>query len=193
MTAVLILPGLFGSGEGHWQQHWLRDWPDSRCVVQDDWDNPKLDLWLSRLEEALDDFGGAYIVAHSLGCLLAAKLAGRDSAKRVRGALLVAPCDLKQTDNLHPGRIDFGDMPIQRLPFPTIVVGSLNDCYMSLDRLTFVGRCWNAEVRNIGNAGHINVVSGFGRWSGGYHFLDSLKAQTRHRKLLPLAPAALAL
>jgi uncharacterized protein len=192
MTAVLILPGLFGSGEGHWQQHWLLDWPDSRCVAQDDWDNPKLDHWLFRLEEALDAVGEAYIVAHSLGCLLAAKLAGRDSARRVKGALLVAPCDLSATDRLHPGRIDFGDMPMQRLPFPSIVVGSLNDCYMSLDRLTVLGRCWNADVKNIGNAGHINVASGFGRWNGGYLLLHGLTARTRNKKPMP-SPAALAL
>ena len=40
MTATLIIPGLYGSGEGHWQRYWLRDRPDSVLVEQDDWDDP---------------------------------------------------------------------------------------------------------------------------------------------------------
>ncbi|MBO9187707.1 RBBP9/YdeN family alpha/beta hydrolase [Rhizobium sp. L80/93] len=188
MTAVLILPGLFGSDEAHWQQHWLRDQPDSLCVVQDDFNNPRLSDWMLRLEEALDAVGEAYIVAHSLGCLLAAHLAGRGAARQVKAALLVAPCDLEPTHTLHPGKVLFGDMPMGQLPFPTKVVGSLNDRYMSLDRLTLVGRCWGAEIKNIGNAGHINTASGFGRWSGGYQLLEGMKSHTRRRRSVAELP-----
>ncbi|MBX5156708.1 MULTISPECIES: alpha/beta fold hydrolase [unclassified Rhizobium] len=177
MSDVLILPGLFGSGEGHWQQHWLQDQPGSCCVVQDDWDHPDLDNWLPRLEGALEEAGEAYLVAHSLGCLLAARLAGRSAARRVKGALLVAPCDLPVTEILHPGHIAFDGMPTAPLPFPSIVVGSMNDAYMTVDRLTLFGRLWKAETRNIGLAGHINIASGFGRWRNGYRLLDALTAR----------------
>ncbi|EJZ20027.1 alpha/beta fold hydrolase (plasmid) [Rhizobium sp. Pop5] len=192
MSGVLILPGLFGSGEGHWQQYWLQDQPDSRCVTQDDWDHPNLDSWLPRLEDALEEAGEAYLVAHSLGCLLAARLAGRSAARRVKGALLVAPCDLPPTEILHPGQISFGDMPAAALPFPSIVIGSMNDAYMTVDRLTLFGRLWNAETRNIGLAGHINVASGFGRWRTGYRLLDALKARSRTRKRLAPLPSVFA-
>ncbi|MGO7902621.1 RBBP9/YdeN family alpha/beta hydrolase, partial [Rhizobium ruizarguesonis] len=74
----------FGSGEGHWQQHWLHDQPGSLFVAQDDWDHPNLDNWLLRLEGSLEEAGEAYLVAHSLGCLLAARLAGRSAARRVK-------------------------------------------------------------------------------------------------------------
>ncbi|MFT4183944.1 MAG: alpha/beta hydrolase, partial [Rhizobium sp.] len=86
MSRVLILPGLFGSGEGHWQRYWLQDQPEGRVVEQEDWDRPNLCDWMIRLEGALEEAGEAYIVAHSLGCLLAARLAGRPAAKRVKGA-----------------------------------------------------------------------------------------------------------
>ncbi|MBY5779044.1 RBBP9/YdeN family alpha/beta hydrolase [Rhizobium leguminosarum] len=193
MIDVLILPGLFGSGEGHWQQHWLQDQPGSCCVAQDDWDHPNLDNWLLRLEGALEEAGEAYLVAHSLGCLLAARLAGRSAARRVKGALLVAPCDLPATENLHPGHISFGAMPTAPLPFPSIVVGSMNDAYMTVDRLTLFGRLWNAETRNIGLAGHINIASGFGRWRNGYRMLDALKTQTRGRRHIVSMPPAFAM
>jgi uncharacterized protein len=182
MSRILILPGLFGSGEGHWQHHWLREHPDSRLVEQDDWDRPRLHDWMLRLEETLAEEDDAYIVAHSLGCLLAAQLAGRPSARRVRGALLVAPCDLPSTEALHPGHLAFGTMPTKALPFASIVVGSLNDIYISLDRLTMFARLWKSDLRNIGLAGHINVASGFGRWPSGYGLLTELKSRTRHRR-----------
>ncbi|MBB4275420.1 RBBP9/YdeN family alpha/beta hydrolase [Rhizobium mongolense] len=182
MSRTLILPGLFGSGEGHWQDYWLKEHPDSRLVEQDDWDRPRLHDWILRLEETLAEEDGAYIVAHSLGCLLTAQLAGRPSARRVRGALLVAPCDLPSTEALHPGHLAFGTMPTKALPFASIVVGSLNDIYISLERLTMFARLWKSDLRNIGLAGHINVASGFGRWPSGYGLLSTLKSRTRHRR-----------
>ncbi|NTI78684.1 RBBP9/YdeN family alpha/beta hydrolase [Rhizobium rhizogenes] len=179
MTRVLILPGLFGSDIGHWQHHWLDDQPDSALVAQHDWDQPSLADWMTKLESALEEAGEAYLVAHSLGCLLAANLTDRPAARRVRGALLVAPCDLSTTESLHPGRISFGTMPTGRLPFPSILVGSLNDVYMAIDRLHLFGRLWQSEVQNIGLAGHINVASGFGRWAGGYARVHKLKIWSR--------------
>ncbi|MGO8077662.1 RBBP9/YdeN family alpha/beta hydrolase, partial [Rhizobium leguminosarum] len=66
--------------------------------------------------------------------------------------------------------------------FPSIVVGSMNDAYMTVDRLTLFGRLWNAETRNIGLAGHINVASGFGRWRNGYRLMEGLTTQTSGRR-----------
>jgi len=190
MTPVLVLPGLFGSEDAHWQSAWLRDHPESRLVEQDNWDRPQLNVWLERLETSLEQAGEAYIVAHSLGCVLAASLAGRPSASRVKGALLVAPCDLPATERLHSGQIAFGTMPTARLPFASLLVGSLNDHYMSLDRLTLFARLWGSELRNVGLAGHINVTSGYGRWPGGYRLFETLKARIRHLdKIPPMKPA----
>jgi hypothetical protein len=185
MTRVLIVPGLFGSGEGHWQRHWLIDQPASRLVEQDDWERPALSHWLARLESELDRADEAYIVAHSLGCVLTAHLAGSASAGKVKGALLVAPCDLAPTDRLHPGQVAFGTMPTAALPFPAIMVGSLNDRYMALDRLTLFSRLWGTDLRNIGLAGHINIDSGYGRWSAGYSFLETLKTKAVHLGKIP--------
>lgn len=182
MTSTLILPGLNGSDDGHWQRFWLKDDAESRLVEQDDWKSPRIEAWAKRLEDVLAEEGPAFIVAHSLGCLLAAKCAEGPAAKLIRGALLVAPCDLSTTEKLHPGAIHFGRMPTRILPFPTITVGSLNDIYMPLENLSFYNRLWKTEVRNLGQAGHINIASGFGRWTGGYELLSLLKMKARSRR-----------
>jgi len=169
MTRILILPGFMGSGPGHWQRHWLSDHPGSQLLEQEDWDRPHLHGWLTRLESALEDQDDVILVAHSLGCLLAANLAGRESAEKVRSALLVAPCHLDRTAEIHPNAIDFGSMPLKRLPFPSLVVSSLDDPYMGFDQSRHCASVWGSNLINLGYAGHINIAAGFGRWVQGYH------------------------
>lgn len=184
MTRTLILPGFMGSGTDHWQQHWLSDHPGSRFVEQDNWDRPHLDAWLARLESVLGKHGDVILVAHSLGCLLAAHLAGRASAETIRGALLVAPCHLDRTEYIHPGAIRFGAMPEAPLPFPSLVVASLNDPYMPFEQCRHYASLWGSELIDLGHAGHINVASGFGRWVHGYRLASLFQrdgSDTMHR------------
>jgi len=176
---TLILPGLNGSPDAHWQRHWARDNPESRVVEQHDWACPLREDWLQELERQVEMIGrDVWLVGHSLGCVLAAHFAESRLAGRIRGALLVAPCDLDATEILNPCIVRFGAMPRRRLPFPSLVVGSLNDPYMPVDRLRRTAQAWGSDLVNIGEAGHINVASGFGRWSAGYDFLELLKERT---------------
>ncbi|WP_242224758.1 RBBP9/YdeN family alpha/beta hydrolase [Shinella zoogloeoides] len=176
---TLILPGLNGSSEAHWQRYWARDNPESRVVEQHDWACPQRESWLAELERQIGMIGrDVWLVGHSLGCVLAARFAESRLAGRVRGALLVAPCDLDATESLHPCIVRFGAMPRRRLPFPSLVVGSLNDPYMPVDRLRRTAAAWGSDLFDIGEAGHINVASGFGRWAAGYDFLDLLKERS---------------
>ncbi|WP_132074276.1 RBBP9/YdeN family alpha/beta hydrolase [Sinorhizobium americanum] len=179
MVKTLIVPGLFGSGEGHWQRHWLIDQPGATLVEQGDWNRPALAAWRSALETEIDRHPSVDIVAHSLGCLLVAGLAGHPVAKRIRSVLLVAPCDLEETERLHPGAIAFGGMPRQRLSFPSLVVGSLNDPYMRFDRLRIFCEEWGSRLVDLGHAGHINIASGFGRWPAGYDLLQVLNGMAK--------------
>lgn len=174
MVQTLIIPGLNGSPDDHWQRIWAREYPGSRVVEQRDWSCPVLEEWQARLDKALSGTDGAFLVAHSLGCLLAASYAGRAEAGLIRGALLVAPCSLETTVGLHPCMIDFGAEPLDRLPFPSLVVGSLNDPYMSVRKLERHVKAWGSELATIGFAGHINIISGFGHWPEGYVFFEHL-------------------
>jgi predicted alpha/beta hydrolase family esterase len=172
MVATLIVPGLNGSAEGHWQRHWVRDHKDAAIVRQASWARPVLKDWLAALEVELERAGEAWLVTHSLGCLLAASLASRPAARHVKGAFLVAPCDLKRTERLHPGAIDFGVMPTEPLPFPSLVVGSRDDPYMDFAELCGFAAHWGSEFHDLGHAGHINIASGFGRWEQGYRLFS---------------------
>lgn len=178
-ATTLILPGLNGSPREHWQRYWARERADSRVVEQDDWTCPSLQSWMTGLESAIAACeGDVWLVGHSLGCVLAANLAGRPAASRIRGAMLVAPCDLETTERLHPCVIKFGAMPRRQLPFPSLVVGSLDDPYMPVDRLRLAARAWGSSLVDIGPAGHINIASGFGRWTAGYGFFDLMKSES---------------
>ncbi|WP_250956886.1 alpha/beta hydrolase [Rhizobium sp. CG5] len=193
---TFVLPGLNGSGDSHWQAHWTRDNTNARIIEQRDWNCPHLAEWQERLDEELASQDNIWIVAHSLGTLLAANLAERPSAKKIRGALLVAPCDLAKVEELHPCVVNFGGMPVRRLPFPSMVVASRNDPYMSLESARQFANLWGSELADIGNAGHINIRSGHGRWPLGYELLNRLKArevelrQARSRRLSVVEPWA---
>ncbi len=182
---TLIVPGLNGSGEGHWQSFWLNDQANAAKVEQDNWVCPDLDHWNTRLETELKKRAEVWLVAHSLGCLLTANLANSPLANRVKGALLVAPCDLAQVERMHPCVVHFGSMPHQRLPFPSLVVASRNDPYMDFDTTRHYARLWGSELADAGAQGHINIQSGHGRWPLGYAFLDRLKTRAERMKNAP--------
>jgi predicted alpha/beta hydrolase family esterase len=171
---MLIVPGLNGSSEGHWQSHWLSDHPQAVLVEQADWANPHPLQWLHRLEQAVLDHPGALIVAHSLGAILAASLATSPVSRLVGGALLVAPADIERTSILHASSYEFGTMPTARLPFPALLIASQNDPYMALGKAKWAARAWSVPLINLGAAGHINVQSGFGRWYRGYELAEQL-------------------
>ncbi|MDH6265701.1 putative alpha/beta hydrolase family esterase [Rhizobium sp. SG_E_25_P2] len=188
MSTRLIIPGLNGSGPGHWQDHWLGEDPDAVLVKQDDWSRPDLGEWLIRLEIALRDHPGATLVAHSFGALVAANLAGRPSAALVGAALLVAPCDPDRVRRLHPGAVGAAALPCAPASFPTTVVGSRNDPYMPLDDARSLADGLNGDFVDLGHAGHININSGHGSWPAGYRLAQRL--EDGGRRILAQAFAA---
>ena len=78
LFTLLIVPGLNGSGEGHWQTAWERAAPPAGCacvrrVAQHDWARPQRDDWVAALDAAVRaSEHPVIIVAHSLGCALVA-------------------------------------------------------------------------------------------------------------------------
>lgn len=179
---TLIIPGLNGSGDGHWQSFWLKDNADSKRVEQDNWTCPDLASWRQKLEAELENYSGIWLVAHSLGCILAANLASSPLASRIQGALLVAPCDLVHVESMHPCVVNFGAMPVERLPFPSTVVASRNDPYMEFETTKRYANLWGSDLIDMGAQGHINIQSGHGRWPLAYSLLDRLKTRTQAAK-----------
>jgi len=172
-STILILPGLNGSGEAHWQSLWERDFNFTR-VEQRDWDLPVCDDWVTTLDAAVmqHDPGRVILVGHSTACILVAFWAERFNRK-IKGALLVAPSDT-EAPSYPAGPVGFAPMPLIRLPFPSITVTSVNDHYVTLDRATLLATSWGSELVNVGQAGHINVAAGYGAWPEGLEYLRKL-------------------
>lgn len=174
--STLIVPGLHGSGPGHWQHWWGADHADAHLVEQADWSIPEAGPWLGALERAIVEHPDSLIVAHSLGTILTARLAQSPVAHLVAGALLVAPADINRTSSLHQRTYDFGAMPRDPLPFPALVVASRDDVYMPFSKAKELAAEWGSRVHDLGYAGHINIPSGFGRWVEGYALAADLVA-----------------
>jgi uncharacterized protein len=172
MTSVLILPGLGGSGPLHWQSRWEELHPAYQRVQMPDWDNPKLETWLTALDAAVRSAETPpVIVAHSLGCLAVAYWAARGGD--ARAALLVAVPDPAGPEFPAVAR-SFGPVPLALIEFPTHLVASRNDSYGSFD---FAKRCasaWGSAFSDVGNAGHINAESALGDWPAGQQLLAGL-------------------
>jgi predicted alpha/beta hydrolase family esterase len=166
-VSVMTVPGLWGSGPQHWQTHWEREHPDWRRVQQRDWDHPDRAAWVAGLDEAVRSSASPVVLAaHSLGCCLVAQWVADRGGDGVAGAFLVAPSDVEAPDYPIEGR-SFATMPLVRLPFPSVVIASTDDQYVSVARATSFADAWGSELVTIGPAGHINGASGHGPWPEG--------------------------
>jgi predicted alpha/beta hydrolase family esterase len=134
---------------------------------------------MDRLARAVESAPQAIVVGHSLGCALIAHLACQHPELKIGGALLVAPADVDREDWVSPQVRGFAPMPLGRLPFRTVVVASMNDPYMTIERARFLAKSWGAGLVNAGSCGHINVASGFGPWAAGEKILAELVGECR--------------
>ncbi|MHB1198524.1 MAG: RBBP9/YdeN family alpha/beta hydrolase [Polaromonas sp.] len=182
---VLILPGWQGSGPGHWQSRWERAHGYPR-VEQHDWLRPLRGDWIARLEDVLlacdiERNGPAVLVAHSLGCVLVAAWAAHSrNTHRVKGALLVAPPDVER-DDLRQTLNSWAPIPVQPLPFKTVLFASSDDPFCAPERALLFAAAWGAEPMDAGPRGHLNAESGLGDWP---------QAHQQLLRLMRLAPAA---
>ena len=173
-TRVLLLPGWQNSGPAHWQSRWEARHGYQR-VEQHDWTQPLRGDWISRLEDVLlGQNGPSLLVAHSLGCLLVAAWASVSrNTHLVCGALLVAPGDAERPE-LRALLHSWSPVVMQRLPFASVLVGSHNDPFCSLERAQSMASAWGAHWHDLGHAGHINADSGLGEWSHGHALLQTM-------------------
>jgi predicted alpha/beta hydrolase family esterase len=164
---VLVLPGYADSGPEHWQSHWERADARLQRVVQDDWLMPRLADWLATLERHVAACSAPpVLLAHSLACALVAHWAARPGAT-ARGALLVAPADVDSPAHTPDEVRSFSPMPRVRLPFPSIVVASTDDPFVTMPRAAALARAWGSRLVTLERAGHINADAGFGPWPEG--------------------------
>ena len=172
---VVIVPGWRNSGPDHWQSRWQADLPAVSRVCQRDWESPVRADWVEALASHIARIDAPVIVAaHSLGCITVAHLP-EVVARRIAGALLVAPADIERPNAPEVLRA-FGPIPRLRLPFASTVVASTNDPYCSLARATALAAGWGSELVVVGAAGHVNADSGLGDWPAGRRLLHALES-----------------
>jgi predicted alpha/beta hydrolase family esterase len=170
---VFILPGLNNSGPEHWQTKWETHF-GFRRINQEDWDRPHCEDWIKRIQESLANYKDENILlaAHSLACCTIVHWSNK-FRRRIKGALLVGPSDV-EAPGYPLGTTGFAPMPLDLIPFPTIVIASSNDEYVSLERATYFAGKWNSLLVNIGPSGHINSASALGLWPEGIAWLEKL-------------------
>lgn len=177
---ILNVPGLYNSGPEHWQTQWEREDPEHfRRVQQRDWEKPSAKDWIAELDRAVVEAGpDVLLTGHSTACCAIALWAGKHKRK-IRGALLVGPSDT-EAKSYPKGPRGFKPMPLKLLPFPSIVVASANDPYVSEVRARKFAKAWGSQYVCIGEAGHINSESGHGPWPEGLQLLRLLRRGRRH-------------
>lgn len=176
MQAIfLTVPGVTNSSPQHWQSLWEKEFPEKfRRIEQKDWERPVYADWIETIETEVQKEAPekVVLVAHSLGCTAVAHWA-RKFGTKIKGALLVAPSDC-EAENYTFDTKGFAPIPLERLPFKSLVVASTNDEYVSLKRARQFADAWESAFINVGAKGHINAGSGFGEWNEGLEFLRKL-------------------
>jgi uncharacterized protein len=189
-ATVVLVPGLRGHVEDHWQTRLAAAMPGARMVAPLGRTYPGLQSRVTLLDQAVRDAAGPVIlVAHSAGVLVTAHWAAQYSPTRVVGALLATPATLAAELPAEYPSIDelraHGWLPIPRepLPFPSIVAASSNDPLANPVRLAGLAAAWGSRVHDLGAVGHLNPASGFGEWPESVELIDQLRNGAVERNL----------
>ena len=182
---TVIVPGLRGHVEDHWQTRLAAKLPDAVVVPSFGRDKRDLAGRVADLHRVIQDAGAPVtLVAHSAGVLTTLHWA-RQHDLPVRGALLATPPDLARPLGPEYPTLEqleeSGWLPIPLAPlnFPSIVAASTNDALCDFERVRALARVWGSEFIDIGPVGHLDPASGYGDWSGAEALLDVLSGMIR--------------
>lgn len=170
----LILHGLDGSPEGHWQ-HWLA------CQLRERGhevsfpqmpspSSPNLDYGNGLLHLELAQSVDTTLIAHSLGAYLWLRYASKRYAFPVKRALIVAPPSRSLIESCprvaaaRPFQLD--GPKIRRSAGEILLVGSSADPYCPEGfEVEYATRLGIRFLATPASTGHINAESGFGPWN----------------------------
>jgi hypothetical protein len=60
------------------------------------------------------------------------------------------------------------------------LIASQTDPWLTFEDAKKLAHHWHASLHDLGDAGHINVASGYGAWSEVFYHLDALNAVYEH-------------
>ena len=176
LRRVLLIPGIHDSGPAHWQSRWEHLYPQVRRIRQDDWNAPHCDEWVAAIERAVEaETARPILVAHSLGCLAAARWAAQTRIGS-HGLLLVAIPDARSPK--FPAEAQGFDPPPTTLHGARgVIVGSENDPYAAPGYARKLAESWRASYVSAGLAGHLNESSGLGDWPDGWALIEGWRCE----------------
>jgi uncharacterized protein len=181
-ATVVLVPGLRGHVEDHWQTRLAASLPGARMVTPLGRTNPALQARVTLLDQVVEQVAGPVVlVAHSAGVLVAAHWAAQFSPTRVVGALLATPPALATELPQEYPSVDelraHGWLPVPRrpLPFPSIVATSDDDPLGNPVRVRALARAWGSRLHPLGAVGHLNPASGYGDWPAAVPLIDELR------------------
>jgi len=177
---VVIVPGLRDHVAEHWQTLLEQRLPIATSVPRMERDKLSCAAWITALDQLLAQTDVAPIlVAHSAGVMIVVHWAQRHR-RRIKGALLATPPDFESPlPDGYPTQETLREngwlpTPRDRLPFPSIVAGSMNDPLGSIDRVMALAESWGSRFVNLGNVGHLNPAAGYGVWPQAEQFVREL-------------------
>jgi len=136
---ILMVPGIGGSDEGHWQSLWQEEFGTRADRIEPaSWGAPDLDDWLAAVSRKVEP--ATVLVAHSLGCLAATAWLVQRGPATVIGAFLVSPPD--PDGPAFPARARSFSAPRGQLPVPAVVVASRDDPFATIAVAREFARGW---------------------------------------------------
>ena len=175
MTDIVILPGIGGSGEWHWQTRWEKSNPRNRRFQPADWNQPELKDWIAALDRAVVAAPTPpLLVVHSLACLLVAHWQQVPAAP-VAGAFLVAVPN-PQSPAFPVEATSFANPPQGKFRFPSLIITSANDPYGTIEYARERASQWGSGIVEVGELGHVNEASGLEDWPLGKALLAAFTA-----------------
>jgi predicted alpha/beta hydrolase family esterase len=183
-ATVVLVPGLRGHVEDHWQTRLAATLGDVVTVPPLGRAEPDLQARVVQLDRVVADVAGpVVVVAHSAGVLVTVHWAATYEGTAVVGALLATPPAL--ADPLPPeypsiARLrEHGWLPIPRrtLPFPSIVAASTDDPLGNPVRVRAMADAWGSRWHSLGAVGHLNPASGYGDWPEAAQLIARLQPQ----------------
>ncbi|MHA6685447.1 RBBP9/YdeN family alpha/beta hydrolase [Mesorhizobium sp. A556] len=164
---ILIVPGYTNSGPDHWQTRWEGRLSSARRVEQAEWSKPVRADWVANVAKAVNAAEKPVVlIAHSLG-VPAVIQAIPEFVKPIAGAFLVAVPDVANPKLRPKHLMTFGPYPLEKLPFPSMLIASRNDPFCAFDVAENLASTWGSLLIDAGEAGHINADSGHGPWPEG--------------------------
>lgn len=180
---TVIVPGVGGSDENHWQS-WLENSVQcSSRVMQDDWNHPVLNQWVKNFYEHIKTIKQPIqIIAHSFGCLTTIAALNQYPAIKhwIDSIILVAPANPLRFNSTGFGTETDNYVELFKqftINVPTLMIVSENDPWLSYQDALHYASHWNIPFVNQGKAGHINVASGFGYWPQIFDYMKSVHPQ----------------